>query len=116
MNYKEDTPNLRAREMVVSLQDLDAHEAPSEALRAEFKTFQRAEPKDLYLDPRLDDTSRPLSETGFLQKGSIPTSQIKDATTHLGIEEEGEVTDVPILYHPLLPGWPPLFCSFSTCI
>ena len=90
--------------MVVSLQDIDAHESPPEVLRAEFKGFSRAEPKDVLLDPRLDDTNKPRSETGFLQKGTVSASQIRDAAQNLGIEEENGVADVPILYHPLLPG------------
>lgn len=96
--------------MTISFGDLDAHEQPSEALRAEWKSFSRLEPQELAADPRIDDPRAPLSDSGFLTYGTIPTKQIVEAFGHLGINGLLE-NDAPIIHHPLLPGQYRIGCS-----
>ncbi|KAM0454867.1 hypothetical protein ACHAPV_008240 [Trichoderma viride] len=86
--------------------DLDAHEQPSEQMKAEWKHFSRLD-QSILLQETLDDPRLPLSESGFIQAGSIPRSTISEAYSHLGPEYaavDADGADAPILYHPLLPG------------
>jgi DNA alkylation damage repair protein AlkB len=91
--------------MTVSLGDLDAHEQPSEQLRAEWKAFTRFTPSEVLTDPRIDDPRHPEgpSAAGFVSAGSISTAQLTSAFSHIGIDEAPR-GNVPILYHPMLPG------------
>ncbi len=89
--------------MTVSLQELDAHEQPSDELRAEWKAFTRLDPKEALSDSRIDDPRLPVSQTGFKTAGSIPKNQIEDAFAHIGMPVSIE-EDAPIIHHPLLPG------------
>ncbi|KAL6887292.1 hypothetical protein HDV57DRAFT_514847 [Trichoderma longibrachiatum] len=87
--------------------DLDAHEQPSDQMKAEWKHFARLDQAALLRDTPLDDPRRPLEETEFRLSGHIPRSQIADAFSHLGdgfVDEGKEGGDAPILHHPLLPG------------
>lgn len=91
--------------MAVSVVDLDAHEQPSEEMKAEWKAFSRLDHSVLLNDTRLDDPRLPLDQNGFCKTGVIPQSQMAAAfaALHPGCESEAQ-DDVPILYHPLLPG------------
>lgn len=96
--------------------DLDAHEQPSEQMKAEWKHFSRLD-QSILLQETLDDPRLPLSESGFLQTGSIPRSTISEAYSHLGPEYtavDADGADAPILYHPLLPGIYTLSSYFSS--
>ncbi|KAL7785895.1 hypothetical protein V8C37DRAFT_393375 [Trichoderma ceciliae] len=93
--------------MTPSALDLDAHEQPSEQMKAEWKHFSRLDQSILLQDTPLDDPRLPLEESGFCLAGHIPRSQISLAFSHLGPEFAAEGAggdDAPILYHPLLPG------------
>jgi hypothetical protein len=92
--------------MTVSLGDLDAHEQPSEEMRAEWKSFVRMDPKVLLNDPRIDDPRRPISETMFQSAGAIPKDAVAEAFRQLRPNQDLEMPsqDAPIIYHPLLPG------------
>uniref|UniRef100_A0A8H7NNG9 Fe2OG dioxygenase domain-containing protein n=1 Tax=Bionectria ochroleuca TaxID=29856 RepID=A0A8H7NNG9_BIOOC len=70
--------------MTINLGDLDAHEQPSDELRAEWKSL-------------------PLSETGFVSAGSISKNQLTEAFKQLGLSQEVQ-EDAQIIHHPLLPG------------
>ncbi|KAL7811600.1 hypothetical protein V8C26DRAFT_408454 [Trichoderma gracile] len=87
--------------------DLNAHEQPSDHMKAEWKHFARLDQATLLRETPLDDPRLPLEETEFRLSGHIPRSQIAEAFSHLGAEyvDEGkEDGDAPILHHPLLPG------------
>ncbi|PTB65621.1 hypothetical protein BBK36DRAFT_163551 [Trichoderma citrinoviride] len=89
--------------------DLDAHEQPSDQMKAEWKHFARLDQAALLRgEIPLDDPRRlPLEETEFRLSGHIPREQIAEAFAHLGpeyVDEGREDGDAPILYHPLLPG------------
>ncbi|TFB03060.1 Alpha-ketoglutarate-dependent dioxygenase abh1 [Trichoderma ghanense] len=93
--------------MVPGALDLDAHEQPSDQMKAEWKHFARLDQTTLLRDTPLDDPRLPLEETEFRLSGHIPRAQIAEAFSHLGAEyvDEGkEDGDAPILHHPLLPG------------
>lgn len=85
--------------------DLDAHEQPSEQMKAEWKHFSRLDQDVLLQQTPLDDPRRPLEESGFHLAGHIPRSQISQAFSHLRPDFAAEAgDDAPIIYHPLLPG------------
>ncbi|UKZ57359.1 hypothetical protein TrVGV298_011212 [Trichoderma virens] len=87
--------------------DLDAHEQPSDQMKAEWKHFSRLDQTVLLQETPLDDPQLPLDQSGFVLSGHVPRSQISEAFSHLGSEFAGEGAgdgDAPILYHPLLPG------------
>ncbi|KAL7941202.1 hypothetical protein V8C42DRAFT_198354 [Trichoderma barbatum] len=87
--------------------DLDAHEQPSDQMKAEWKHFSRLDQTKLLQETPLDDPRLPLEQSGFCLSGHIPRSQISEAFSHLGpqfVEEGKDAGDAPILYHPLLPG------------
>ncbi|KAK5996598.1 Alpha-ketoglutarate-dependent dioxygenase abh1 [Cladobotryum mycophilum] len=95
--------------MTASVVHLDAHEQPSEEMRAEWKSFSRADQAALLADPRIDDPRLPLEDNGFRQTGAaIPRAQLADAFARLRPEFGAEARgDVPIIHHPLLPGASP---------
>jgi hypothetical protein len=87
------------------LDELDAHEQPSERMRAEWKSFARLEQPALQQDVRIDDPRLPLEQNGFEQAGILPASRLKQAFSQLGPEyPDLATTDTPIIHHPLLPG------------
>lgn len=89
-----------------SINDIDAHEQPSDEMRAKWKSWSRMDAKELKAnEAQLDDPRRPPEEAGFLQSGFISKDQRKEAFTTLDPAFAEEATDdVPLLYHPLLPG------------
>jgi hypothetical protein len=89
--------------MTINLGDLDAHEQPSDELRAEWKSFSKKEPAELLNETKLDDPRLPLSETGFVSAGSISKNQLTEAFKQLGLSQEVQ-EDAQIIHHPLLPG------------
>ncbi|KAI6783611.1 Alpha-ketoglutarate-dependent dioxygenase-like protein [Emericellopsis cladophorae] len=89
--------------MTVALQDLDAHEQPSEGMRAEWKNFTKISHETVLRDPRIDDPRKPLSENGFKTAGHISKSQIKEAFSSIAIDADIK-EDAPLVHHPLLPG------------
>ncbi|CAI6090293.1 unnamed protein product [Clonostachys chloroleuca] len=92
--------------MTINLGDLDAHEQPSDELRAEWKSFSKKEPAELLNETKLDDPRLPLSQTGFVSAGSILKNQLTEAFKQLGISQEAQ-EDAQIIHHPLLPGLMP---------
>ncbi|KAK7218164.1 hypothetical protein V2G26_006167 [Clonostachys chloroleuca] len=89
--------------MTINLGDLDAHEQPSDELRAEWKSFSKKEPAELLNETKLDDPRLPLSQTGFVSAGSISKNQLTEAFKQIGISQEAQ-EDAQIIHHPLLPG------------
>ncbi|PNY28978.1 Alpha-ketoglutarate-dependent dioxygenase abh1, partial [Tolypocladium capitatum] len=93
--------------MAVNLAELDAHEQPSDEMRAEWKHFSRLEPEVLLRDDRVDDPRLPPEESGLHTAGIITREQIAEAFSHLDPEYESHAqSDAPILIHPILPGPP----------
>ncbi|KPM44990.1 hypothetical protein AK830_g1511 [Neonectria ditissima] len=91
--------------MTKNLTELDAHEQPSDHMRAEWKRFSRQDPATLLNDARIDDPRAPPHASGFLTAGCRTKAQVASSFAHLGPEcARHAEADVPILYHPLLPG------------
>lgn len=91
--------------MTVSLAELDAHEQPSDEMRAEWKHFYRLDPSVVVQDPRIDDPRLPLSENGFQASGKIDKTQVTDAFAALGDHLRSFAQeDIPVISHSLLPG------------
>lgn len=99
--------------MTINLGDLDAHEQPSDELRAEWKSFSKKEPAELLNETKLDDPRLPLSQTGFVSAGSISKNQLTEAFKQIGISQEAQ-EDAQIIHHPLLPGVMPIFECLHT--
>ncbi|PHH89162.1 hypothetical protein CDD83_6574 [Cordyceps sp. RAO-2017] len=89
---------------VSSLSELDAHEQPSEAMRAEWKLFSRMEPQAVLQDGRVDDPRLGPRDGGFRAAGAIPEAQVARALAQLGPECTAGRGDAAVLSHPLLPG------------
>ncbi|KAK4097363.1 hypothetical protein N658DRAFT_569394 [Parathielavia hyrcaniae] len=92
--------------MTVDIKHLDAHEQPSDELRAKWKAFSRAEVKDL-LSKDIGDLHNPESAAEFCLAGAIPTETLNSSFRHVCPSEAPEfqaANDAPIYYHPLLPG------------
>ncbi|KAH7161579.1 hypothetical protein EDB81DRAFT_349245 [Dactylonectria macrodidyma] len=91
--------------MTTNLTELDAHEQPSEHMRAEWKRLSRQEAEAFIDNPSVDDPRAPLHESGFLTAGSLPQAQLAIGFAKLAPECAAFAeSDVPIIYHPLLPG------------
>ncbi|KAH6618206.1 hypothetical protein B0J18DRAFT_273833 [Chaetomium sp. MPI-SDFR-AT-0129] len=92
--------------MTVDIKHLDAHEQPSDELRARWKAFSRTEPKDLR-EEDIDDLQNPKSATEFCKAGNIPVDTLNRSFRHICSEATPEfqaTEDAQIYYHPLLPG------------
>ncbi|KHN95940.1 oxidoreductase [Metarhizium album ARSEF 1941] len=91
--------------MTVSLSELDAHQQPSDEMRAEWKEVSRLDPSAVVQDPRIDDPRLPPCENGFRPSGKIDKTQVAEAFAALGDEfRRLAQEDIPIIHHPLLPG------------
>lgn len=91
--------------MTVNLTELDAHEQPSDQMRAQWKAFSRKEPSELIEDPFVDDPRAPLEKSGFVAYSSLPKEQVARSFAELGPEYvKYAERDATIIHHPLLPG------------
>jgi hypothetical protein len=93
--------------MTVDIKHLDAHEQPSDELRAKWKTFSRAEAKDLTNSRDIDDLQDPETAAEFCIAGTIPVDTLNRSFRHICPSDAPEfqaTKDAPIYYHPLLPG------------
>lgn len=88
----------------MAITDLDAHEQPSDCMKAKWKSYSKMNAASFIDNTHIDDPRAPPSEAGFLQSGVIPASQLKEAFAAIDPSYSEPVSDVPILYHPLLPG------------
>ncbi|KAK3941450.1 alpha-ketoglutarate-dependent dioxygenase abh1 [Diplogelasinospora grovesii] len=97
--------------MTANITELDAHEQPSDELKAKWKAYSRTEQKDLLEGGDIDDYSR-LSESDdaapFVLAGSISAGTLNESFKHICPADPSgkfQVTkDAPFYYHPLLPG------------
>jgi hypothetical protein len=92
--------------MTADITTLDAHEQPSDEMRAKWKAFSKAEQKDLFNGNDIDDLSIPEKAAQFVVAGNIPVEKLQASFDHLqpGISSSMDLKDAPIYYHPLLPG------------
>ncbi|WZH41450.1 Alkylated dna repair protein [Fusarium acuminatum] len=93
-----------------NLAEIDAHEQPSDEMRAEWKGYMRQDHKSLLNDPRIDDPRAPLEESGFRQISSVSKEQVAKSFARLdpNLASQAE-NDIPIIHHPLLPDTPASF-------
>lgn len=93
--------------MAVALQDLDAHEQPSNELRATWKSYSRTDHSEFVNHPDIDDIHIPEKAAEFQQSGIIPSAKIVSAIQQIegpNWSANDVVKDAPIYFHPLLPG------------
>ncbi|GAP89419.2 putative alkylated DNA repair protein [Rosellinia necatrix] len=93
--------------MTIDLTTLDAHEQPSDELRALWKKYYRTDHAEFPNHPDIDELD--VSSPGDFQiAGHISTERLKESFQHLeiGIQNASDLitNDVPIYFHPLLPG------------
>ncbi|EGX94636.1 oxidoreductase, 2OG-Fe(II) oxygenase family [Cordyceps militaris CM01] len=90
---------------MAAITEIDAHEQPSDEMRAKWKSWARMDAKDVKDHPRIDDPRKAPEESGFIQTSSITKAQRRKAFSQFGQEYADEADeDIPILHHPLLPG------------
>ncbi|KUI69775.1 Alpha-ketoglutarate-dependent dioxygenase abh1 [Cytospora mali] len=94
--------------MTVDLTTLDAHEQPSDHLRAIWKGYAKTDNAALLSSDSIDDLSVPEKLAEFRKAGSIPADKIRTAFSHLARDDDPAILqveeDADILHHPLLPG------------
>lgn len=92
--------------MTADITTLDAHEQPSDEMRAKWKGYSKSDQKDLFNSKDIDDLRVPEKAAQFVVAGKIPVEQLQSSFDHLqpGISSTLDLQDAPIYYHPLLPG------------
>ena len=86
---------------------LDAHEQPSDELRAIWKAFSRTDQKDLLADDHIDELTVSGGSSDFRQAGSVSSAVLRAAYAHFlhcGEDNIQVERDAGIFYHPILPG------------
>lgn len=95
--------------MTVDLTTLDAHEQPSDHLRAIWKGYAKTDNADLLKRNDIDDLLRPEKAAEFQKAGIIPAQRLRTAFAHLAGDDPSisqVEEDIDILHHPLIPGEP----------
>ncbi|KAH7367369.1 oxidoreductase [Plectosphaerella cucumerina] len=92
--------------MTADISELDAHEQPSDELRASWKAYAKTDHKLMQDHPDIDDPRSDAQRDQFVTTGTIPAARLAEALGHVHHEplDPSTILDVPILYHPLLPG------------
>lgn len=97
--------------MTVDLTTLDAHEQPSDHMRAIWKGYSKAGNDHLVNGSDVDDLAIPEKLAEFEQAGLVPAEQLRKAFCHLTGDASGDPSPVPqsnqdaVIYrHPLVPG------------
>jgi hypothetical protein len=91
--------------MTVEISDLDAHEQPSERMRATWKGFSKADQCNLLNGPDIDDPRSEEQRHEYCVAGQISADRIAKAFSRVTQQDHtAEAQDASILYHPLLPG------------
>jgi hypothetical protein len=92
--------------MLVDIKDLDAHEQPSDELRGKWKSYSKAEQKDLIESGDIDDLDSAAKANEFCLAGTISAERLNTSFKHITPGSTPVVVekDAPIYYHPLLPG------------
>ncbi|KAL1853245.1 hypothetical protein VTK73DRAFT_9024 [Phialemonium thermophilum] len=91
--------------MTADISSLDAHEQPSDELRAKWKEYVRMEMDDVLACQDIDDTLAVHDSPEFVRAGEISQDQLSSAFAHL-LDGGAPAVErpAPIYYHPLLPG------------
>lgn len=95
--------------MTQDLTALDAHEQPSDRLRAIWKAISKSDQDELLRGPEVDDPRSPDFLARLRQAGTIPAACISASFAHVtdpSSSSETGVEEAPIYYHPMLPGNP----------
>lgn len=95
--------------MTVDLTTLDAHEQPSDHMRAIWKSYCKTEKGDLLKSGDIDDLSLPEKIAEFQRAGSISAEKLRAAFSRLAAGDPSvsipQVDQDAIIYHhPLIPG------------
>lgn len=92
--------------MAADITQYDAHEQPSDELRATWKSYSKTEHKALLNHPDIDDPRSEAQKDEYRVAGIITAKQMTDAFSHIHKEplDTSSIQDTPILYHPLMPG------------
>ncbi|KAH8666600.1 alkylated DNA repair protein AlkB [Xylariales sp. PMI_506] len=93
--------------MTVDLASLDAHEQPSDELRATWKAYQRTDHTGFVHHPDLDELPSLENPGEFSIAGNIPAEKLTTAFQYIegtAWKPDQPVQDAPIYFHPLLPG------------
>lgn len=93
--------------MTVDIKELDAHEQPSDELKAKWKNYSRTEQQDLADNGDIDDLDSQEKIAEFCLAGTIPAERLNASFRHVYPAEATPFQvdkDAPIYYHPLLPG------------
>ncbi|KAL2890787.1 alkylated DNA repair protein AlkB [Ceratocystis lukuohia] len=90
--------------MARDLSDLDAHEQPAPKLKAIWKAISRTDQDELLAGSQIDDPRDSTQAAKFCQSGIVPAENIARAWQHIGYASPVPPRDVPIMYHPLVPG------------
>ncbi|KAK3333032.1 hypothetical protein B0T19DRAFT_416989 [Cercophora scortea] len=93
--------------MTTDITELDAHEQPSDEMRAQWKLHSKADQQELIDSGYIDDLSSPEKAAEFCIAGTIPVETLNSSFQHLYANESDAFKaekDAPIYYHPLLPG------------
>ncbi|KLU88192.1 oxidoreductase [Magnaporthiopsis poae ATCC 64411] len=85
--------------MTINLTDLDAHEQPSDRMRAIWKSYARAEPADIVASGDVDDDL-----ASFILSAKLPAQTLTEGFRHLDPTAAPVADDSPVYHHPLLPG------------
>ncbi len=103
--------------MTVDVAALDAHEQPSDELRAVWKSFSKAGDDGLATSSAIDDLQVPEKAAGFKLHDTIPSAVLNKAFSDFAQDDSCHVQvdcDAPIYYHPILPGAPSSLKAEST--
>jgi hypothetical protein len=93
--------------MTADITELDAHEQPSDELRAKWKTYSKTEQNELIDSGDIDGLDSPEKAAEFRIAGAIPVERLRGSFAHILPSDSTEFQvekDAPIYYHPLLPG------------
>lgn len=108
--------------MTVDVTTLDAHEQPSDQMRAIWKGFAKTNQDILLKEGNIDDLSIPEIAAEFQKAGTIPVEKIREAFSCLENDNQSlspVEDDAVIYYHPIIPGegasLPPEFSRQSIC-
>ncbi|CRK11838.1 hypothetical protein BN1723_009532 [Verticillium longisporum] len=91
---------------MATITELDAHEQPSEEMRASWKSYSKLEAFHLRNHPDIDDPRSEAQAKDYKVAGVIAAEKVASAFASVHPEpiDPSTIRDVPILYHPLLPG------------
>jgi len=91
--------------MSADITELDAHEQPSEAMRASWKTVSKADQDQLLGTAQIDDPRAEDQRSQYCSAGTIPADRIAGAFRKIaGGDMIKNIQDAPVYYHPILPG------------